>query len=853
MSGSCLRARAALLISLALGILLVPLVAPAAGKKIRGPSARVKSIPAAKFHPGHKRFKGVLPLGNSPTTSGNESSQPAAGGLSAQSASAQASALPGAGPPVLFNQPGLSDSRFAPPDSTGAIGPDYYVEMVNEKIGVYDRQNLSLISSAQLDTQFTTGGQFFDVQIQWDQQAQRWFYVGIGPYSYPDGSYTLAFGWSKTTDPRDVDSTDGTIGWCQYYLPSGQVGGYALVDDYPKLGHDDNHLVIGSNVMQSFGYLGFNYLFSRIWAIPKPALGTSTCPAAPVASSFGTEPDPLRTADGDKAWTPVPANTIESTDKGYVVATDNPNNFGSRTASQIMAWHVSGAANSPVLVQDGNMNIATYSNPPNVPQPGSTSALDTISSRLTQAVADTDPDAGGAKAVWSQHTVTGAGGRSEVRWYELIPATLTVRQAGTVSSSLHYVFNAAISPTRTGNEAVIYYNIGSSSQLPQIAARSRQSSDALGQMSGETILSSSMVPMNCADFGDVCRWGDYSGASPDQGNAHAVWGTNMLTGSTMYQWGTRNFAVSVMRPRQATFEDGQILNPLTGFDSATGYLELKTTGWTPAPYEGSYHLRALNYPQLGPPLGRYSQALPNGSDIWYGSGFYIDGAFRSATDYAALLEWSDPVSGAHGGVSLRPDDQYHVVRGTTANPAGDTTIGPAFSLLENRYIWVEVHQRLDPANPLTEVFVDGRLISTSAAQNGYPDSIGIPSRISYGIGTISGNVFQLHLDRASMDVREAGPVGAPGTPTGFTGSGQDRTTVMYWNAVAGATGYHVYKQATDGTWFERFNTTTTAVFEPGLTNCTTYRYRVAAYNSAGLESVVSDPITLTPKATNQQC
>jgi hypothetical protein len=281
-------------------------------------------------------------------------------------------------------------------------------------------------------------------------------------------------------------------------------------------------------------------------------------------------------------------------------------------------------------------------------------------------------------------------------------------------------------------------------------------------------------------------------------------------------------------------------------------MEVKSDA-SPGPYEGSKYLRAIYFPAQGPALGRYSETLPNGSDVWYGSGFYLGSEFKTAADYVALLEWSDPVSNVHGGVSLRADDQYHVVRGNIANPAVDTNVGPAFSLPENRWFWLEVHQRLDPANPLTEVFLDGRLTSTSAAQNGYSDSAGIPSRVSYGIGTTATNAFQLYMDRASLDVRQIGAVGAPNTPTGFTGSGQDRTAILYWNAVAGAAGYRVYKQAADGTWAARFDTTTTAVFEPGLTNCTTYRYRVAAYNTAGLESVVSEPLAITPKAANQQC
>ena len=222
------------------------------------------------------------------------------------------------------------------------------------RIGVYDRASLRLIASAFLFGGFTSRG-FIDPQIQWDEQAQRWFYLGIGPPTQ-DFNFTLSYGWSKSADPSDVDTQDGTSGWCQYLLPSTTTRGAFLIDDYPKLGHSDNHLIFGSN-MFSGPFLSFDH-GARIWAVPKPTNGDRTCPPPPAATSFGSQFDPLKTADGHRAATPVPANTIDATPNGYVVAADNPfivNTGGS--ASQIMAWHVSGPRESPVLVEDGNMNV----------------------------------------------------------------------------------------------------------------------------------------------------------------------------------------------------------------------------------------------------------------------------------------------------------------------------------------------------------------------------------------------------------------------------------------------------------------------------------------------------------------
>src|ERR1700730_4172705 len=49
-----------------------------------------------------------------------------------------------------LNQPGLAasdeGSNVTPPDSTGAIGTGWYVEFVNQLVGVYDRTNLARLS-----------------------------------------------------------------------------------------------------------------------------------------------------------------------------------------------------------------------------------------------------------------------------------------------------------------------------------------------------------------------------------------------------------------------------------------------------------------------------------------------------------------------------------------------------------------------------------------------------------------------------------------------------------------------------------------------------------------------------------
>jgi len=467
-----------------------------------------------------------------------------------------ASAAPGAtssavGPQTgVFNgvnQPGISaaDEGYCctPPDSTGAVGPNNYVEFVNTTIRVYDR---TLNQLSQLDmasfVAAPTGLNVSDPQIQWDPRAGRWFYAAI---AFATHNNYLVFGWSKTPDPSDLAG-----GWCRFGSFTGN-----LLADYPKLGHDDNFVLFGAN---SYDDTTGNFVFSTasIWALPKPAAGSTTCSA----SGFTAFADPqhvLRNTDGTSAFTPIPANTSDASGSGYIMAAHSPlpprtgDPLGPQT--KVMVWHMTRQAGAPRLTADGDLTVASFDVPASVPQPGGP-PLDSLDARLTQAVAHADPDTGGAEAVWTQHTIGGPGGRSVVRWYEILPATHSVRQQGQVQSATDFIWNGSISPSVAGNDAAVFYNRGGSTQLALAAAQSRVSTTPIGTMGaggGEIVLATSAeadVDFSCsAPYGPPCRWGDYSGASPDPLNAGVVWGSNQVNGTSVFgypQWATQNYAVS---------------------------------------------------------------------------------------------------------------------------------------------------------------------------------------------------------------------------------------------------------------------------------------------------------------------
>jgi hypothetical protein len=569
---------AAALLSLVLGVAslaCLPATALAAHASI-APFATIQGRPA---HSGQGSSRSTSPIvlprrGANPAAYAREklkasqlSHTRAAGPATGAQGSASPSGFSSGAAAAVFgslNATGLSaEAQIAaggedttPPDTTGAIGPNHYVEFVNSEVAAYVRASLAIVGSPVDLSTFTGGVAACDPQIKYDPQTERWFYLAIRC----DGTTTtnaLYMGFSKTSDPHDLSTAVGH-GWCGYSYAFGTV-----LEDYPKLGLDALHIVIATNSFKSTS--PFTFFTAHIFSLPKPVKGAiEACPAAPALSTFGSAGKPLKTSVAEhRASTPEPATVADNSPSGFVVAADEASAF-SGEGKNIMIWQVAGTATAPTLTPLGAPTVSEFKLPPNVPQPASTDMIDSSDSRLTQAVAAADPNAGGAETVWTQHTVAGGAG-SVVRWYELAPSTVTVKQTGTISDPSNLVFNGAIAPTLSGG-AVIDYNTGSSSAVVQLMAQSRIGSAPEGTMNTPITLGSSSAidsdfscpsqPLGKQRKTTSCRWGDYAGASVDPSNAKVVWGSSQLNGPTgastefghKAQWVTRNFALEATGP-----------------------------------------------------------------------------------------------------------------------------------------------------------------------------------------------------------------------------------------------------------------------------------------------------------------
>lgn len=452
---------------------------------------------------------------------------------------------------------GMEGVAWSPSDTTIAVGRTRVVQMVNQRIAVYTKSDLTRVAGEQELQGWVRPciqGQTYrlaDPQIMWDIETRRWYYVAVQvtPASQTDGC--LAYGWSK--GPSSTPLSD----WCHFATPTTQ-----RVDDYPKLGDNGVYLVVGSNRFYS-AHQDAIISDSRIQVIKKPG-------RRPLNRCRSTDRWPGRTYTVpnqlDYPISPVPANGVNAQAAAWVVGIFQDEN-------KLFLWRIrEGTPNN--RCGDGSVGPCfhkfeislgdwpDFERPLRVPQPDPWAqySLNALEGRLTQAVALWDPSIS-RLAVWTQHTVgippPAGNRRARVRWYEILPphvpgASPTFHQRGPITKGQYWVFNAAISPAANGREAMIHYDWGGG-DVPvkvTIAARARTSSTPLGKLGPEQEVhpSAYLSYRDSLCGGGLCGWGDYAGAAPDPRQARRIWATNQATRegwdpmSSPHPWTTRLFA-----------------------------------------------------------------------------------------------------------------------------------------------------------------------------------------------------------------------------------------------------------------------------------------------------------------------
>ena len=245
---------------------------------------------------------------------------------------------------------GINNPNVAPPDETSAVGTTRYIELVNTNFAIYNKTSNTPISTGTINSLAGAAStdSVFDVQVIWDPTTSRFYYAADDIVSASDNR--VAFGFSKTASPSSAAD------FCKYTIGFGMV-----FPDYPKLGDSQFFAMIGSNL-----FSGNNaFLGSDLLAISKPPAGTG-CPAASTLKL--DDAAPLLINATTQAFTPVPANEIDTNATGFAVARPSP-----LPATQLSLFRVTEDATTgnPVIQSTGTpVTVPKYMWPSNAPAEG---------------------------------------------------------------------------------------------------------------------------------------------------------------------------------------------------------------------------------------------------------------------------------------------------------------------------------------------------------------------------------------------------------------------------------------------------------------------------------------------------
>jgi hypothetical protein len=472
-------------------------------KKARGKKFDLRTLPSTKPKRRPERPEREGPPFN-PVLVGEESRSTPEVGTDA----VRQPAVTAAAPAPIISFDGLDRENWgagSPPDTTGDVGPVYYIQAVNTSVGVYRKSDGFREAAFTFDTLMSQGNfgnqcddqNFGDPVVLYDTFEDRWvlsdfaFTLDGGNNVNPPIAYQC-FAVSMTGDPV-------TGGW-NFYSIEVTDG----LNDYPKLAVWTDGIYMSANI---FGYpSGAPFQSSRVWAFNKAQMYAGSPTVQIVQFDMGA---------GD--FTVVPSSARLQT--GTPPA-GRPNLFISTSnflnAVSVYKFHVdwNSISLSTFTGPDIPISATSWPNslPANVPQSGTAQLLDTLSNRAM--VQNQYSNFAGTESLWVPHTVRRGNttGFAAPRWYQVDvtggAVAANIPQAATWdpdAANVMHRWMPSLAVDRGGNMAMLY-STSSSTTFPSIKYAGRLSIDPINTFSQteQTLLAGTASQTSSA------RWGDYA-------------------------------------------------------------------------------------------------------------------------------------------------------------------------------------------------------------------------------------------------------------------------------------------------------------------------------------------------------
>ena len=404
----------------------------------------------------------------------------------------------------------------APPDTNGDVGPNHYVQTVNQELTIWNKSGTALYGPKPINTLFAGFGGNCEVDndgdpiVLYDPMADRWF-ISQFAVTNPAGHYLQCIAVSQTNDPTG-----------SYFRYSYDYGNN--FNDYGKAGVWPDAYYFTYNMFAG----GSTFAGAQICAFDRSAMLTgaaATQQCFSTSTSFGG----LLPADLDGARQP-PAGEPE-----FVIGMNS-------AANGLALWkfHVDWTTPSNTTFTGPTvLPVAAFSEAcaggTCIPQSGTTQQLDSLADRMMYRLQYRN--FGDHESLVTNHSVT-AGSSTGVRWYEIRSpnASPTVFQQGTYAPDSNYRWMGSAAMDGSGGIG-LGYSISSAASFPSIRFTGRNATDAAGTMGqGEGTLQNGGGSQGAT----LSRWGDYSNLSVDPTDDCTFWYTTEYLATTgTFNWHTR--------------------------------------------------------------------------------------------------------------------------------------------------------------------------------------------------------------------------------------------------------------------------------------------------------------------------
>ncbi len=155
----------------------------------------------------------------------------------------------------------------------GAVGPDYFVELLNGKVAVFDKSGVECSETDskvffRINDTFPHANHVYDPRILYDHQSNCWVASGIDGYVF-GGSNEVILAVSKDSCPLPLPTTNSPGNWTKHFIDFGPPDQHSITD-FGTLGLDGNGIYVSAI---KIGSAGSNT--QKIVAIRKSVLYTN--------------------------------------------------------------------------------------------------------------------------------------------------------------------------------------------------------------------------------------------------------------------------------------------------------------------------------------------------------------------------------------------------------------------------------------------------------------------------------------------------------------------------------------------------------------------------------------------------